>query len=150
MEKLPDSLGFLLADVMRLLRRDFAQRLVGSDINFHQARVLIAVSRQPGICQVVLAEQLELNAIALSRLIDQLAHRRLIERRPDPHDGRAHQLYLRSGASVYLATFTRIADAMRLEVLRDLDESELDAVTAGLEQIRANLLGAGPHKPGQR
>ena len=43
-----DSLGFLLADVSRLLRRTFEQSLEGSTLTLAQARALVYVALNDG------------------------------------------------------------------------------------------------------
>src|SRR5690606_42121875 len=86
------SLGFALADVTRLMRRAFRHRLRGSELTYNQARVLVYLANESGIRQIDLADRLEMQPIALSRVIDQLAERGVVERRCDPADGRAHLL----------------------------------------------------------
>ena len=82
-----NSLGFLLADVYRFMRRAFAEKLAGdSALTMAQARALLFVSRREGLRQVELADLLEVKPITLARLIDQLVHHGLVERRPDPSD----------------------------------------------------------------
>ena len=67
-----DSLGFLLADVSRLIRRRFDQRarLIGA--TRAQWKTLIVVMRNEGINQGGLAELLEVEPITLCRMIDRL------------------------------------------------------------------------------
>ena len=91
MQSLRDGLGFLLADVSRLMRREFAQRMGGrlSSLTFAQARALVHLSRSEGLRQIELANLLEVQPITLARLIDQLDARGLVERRADPDDRRA-------------------------------------------------------------
>ena len=43
-----DSFGFLVADVSRLLRRTFAQRLAEGSITLNEARALVYVARHEG------------------------------------------------------------------------------------------------------
>ena len=94
-----DNLGFLLADVSRLMRRAFQQRLEGSSLTLAQARALIYVSRNEGVRQVDLADLLEVQPITLARLIDQLAGDGLVERRSDPADRRAYHIFLTPAAA---------------------------------------------------
>ena len=55
-----NSLGFLLADVYRFMRRAFAEKLAGdSALTMAQARALLFVSRREGLRQVELADLLE-------------------------------------------------------------------------------------------
>lgn len=134
-----DSLGFLLADVSRLIRQRFQQRLEGSSITQAQARALIYVSRQEGLRQVELAELLEVQPITLARLIDQLAKYDLVERRSDPTDRRAYRLYLTPAAAPHLAAIEQVATAVRAEALRGLDKQEAAAALSALRRMRENL-----------
>jgi len=135
-----DSLGFLLADVSRLLRRNFQQRMEGSELTFVQARVLINISRKEGIRQVELAELLELQPIALVHLIDQLAQLGLVERRPDPNDRRAYQLFLTAAAAPHLATIRQIGAAIQADMLRGLNKLQSEQFVSCLKIVRDNLV----------
>ena len=135
-----DSLGFLLADVSRLLRRTFQQRMAGSELTFVQARVLINISRKEGIRQVELAELLELQPIALVHLIDQLAGSNLVERRPDATDRRAYQLFLTPDAAPYLSDIKEIGATIQTEMLQGLNKQQSAEFIASLRIVRDNLV----------
>ena len=134
-----DSLGFLLADVSRLLRRTFQQRMEGSELTFVQARVLVNISRREGIRQVELAELLELQPIALVHLIDQLAQMGLVERRPDPNDRRAYQLFLTEAAAPHLAAIKQIGATIQTDMLRGLSKHQSEQFLSSLKIVRDNL-----------
>jgi len=134
-----ETLGFSLANVSRLIRRDFERRLQGTALTLAQARALVYVSRHEGIRQVDLADLLEIQPITLVRLIDQLADAGLIERRADPDDRRAYQLYLTAHAGPQLAMVRRVAAAARARALRGFDSEEAAAVMAALRRMRENL-----------
>lgn len=139
MEPSQNSFGFLFADVFRLMRRTFQQRLEGCGLTFAQARALITVSRNEGVRQVDLAELLEVQSITLARLVDQLVEAGLIERRPSPNDRRAYQIYLTEAAAPHLATIDKIANSIRDDALRDLDERQVGIIFLALRKMRDNL-----------
>lgn len=139
MELNQDSLGFLLADVSRLMRRAFQQRLEGSSLTLAQARALVYVARHEGVRQVDLAEMLEVQPITLARLIDQLADAGLVERRADPSDRRAYRMFLMPAAASHLAAIKQVAAAIQADVLRDLDERQTAIVFLALRKMRDNL-----------
>ena len=136
-----DSLGFLVADLARLMRRAFEQRLQGGALTLAQARTLIHVARQEGVRQIDLADAMELQPITLARLIDQLAESGLVERRPDPADRRAYRVYLLPAAQNELATIEREAAAIRARALQGLDVAQADATMAALRIMQRNLSG---------
>ena len=134
-----DSLGFLVADISRLMRRAFAQRLKGSSLTLAQARALVHVSRNEGLRQVELAALLEVQPITLARLLDQLDRGGLVERRADPADRRAYRLFLKPAAAPHLAAIGQAAKVIRSHALRDMDEREAAAMLAGLRKMHDNL-----------
>lgn len=134
-----DSLGFLLADVSRLMRRAFQMRLAGSSLTLAQARVLIYVARHEGVRQVDLAEMLELQPITLARLIDPLEEAGLVERRHDPTDRRAYRIFLMPAAASHLAAIKQVATAIQADALRDLDKQQGAMLFVALHKMRDNL-----------
>ena len=134
-----DSLGFLISDVARLMRRAFGQRLQGSSLTLAQARALIFVARHEGVRQVTLAEFLEVQPITLARLIDQLADAGLVERRADPADRRAYQVFLTPAATPHLAAIQEVGAAIRTDALRGLDKRQSALVLSALRTMRENL-----------
>ena len=135
----PESIGFLLAIVSRLMRRRFEQRLQDTSLSLPQARALVFLSHHEGVRQVTLADFLEVQPITLVHLIDQLEAAGLVERRPDPADRRAHRLYLTEAAAGPLADAEKIGHQVRAEAARGLSTDEVDAVMHALRTMRENL-----------
>src|SRR5215831_20035136 len=75
------TLGFVLNDVARLMRKRFEQRARAASLGLTraQAAVLAHLARQEGINQAALAQLLELEPITLARLLDRLQAAVLIE-----------------------------------------------------------------------
>lgn len=134
-----ESLGFLVADVARMMRRAVQARLGDDPLTYAQARALVYLSRQEGIRQVDLADQLEIQPITLARLVDHLAEAGLVERRSDPVDRRAYRLHLTEAAAPRLAVILEVVAAVRAEALGGLDTDEAARLVDGLHRIRANL-----------
>ena len=141
MKQRQDSLGFLVSDVSRLMRRAFQKQIEGSSLTLAQARALIYVSRNEGIRQVDLADLLEVQPMTLARLIDQLAQAALVERRADPADRRAYQVYLTAAAAPQLAAIDEVVIAVRKQAAKDLGKAQLAALHAALQSMRDNLSG---------
>lgn len=139
MEARQDSLSFLIADISRLMRRTFAQRLGTSALTLAQARALVYLSRHDGIRQVELACLLEVQPMTLARLIDQLCEAGLVERRPDPEDRRAYCLHLTDAAGAHLLAIDRVITSMQAEALRGVDKSQSAILYSGLRAMRDNL-----------
>ncbi len=135
------TLGFLLRDTSRLMRRRFVRRAreVGLPLNRSEASVLLHVDREPGISQAHLAEQLDLEPISLVRLIDSLQQAGLIERRPHAHDRRIRTLWLTDAAQPVLALVLSIALEVRTQALARIPDAERERLLDLLVAVRANL-----------
>ncbi|AJA10494.1 hypothetical protein SKP52_18120 [Sphingopyxis fribergensis] len=134
-----ETIGFLLNDTARLFRRSFNARTRDSGITALQWRLISYLKRHEGIRQGPLAELIEVEPITLSRMVDRLVEAELVERRADPADRRAWQLYLTPRASEQLNGMRPIADALTAEAVEGLSAAEIDQLTNLVERVRANL-----------
>src|SRR6476659_5939274 len=83
-----------IGETATALRRAFDRRAGSLGVTRAQWRVLARLSRTPGLRQIELADQLDMEAITLCRIVDRLAEAGLVERQPDPADRRAWKLML--------------------------------------------------------
>src|ERR1043165_3270769 len=118
------TLGFVLHDVARFLRKRFEQRARVARLGLTRAQwsVLAHLARQEGINQAALAQILEIEPITLVRLLDRLEAAKLIVRRPDPSDRRARALYLTPAARPLLERIWALAASVREEAMAGLSE----------------------------
>jgi len=134
-----ETIGFLLNDSARLFRRSFNARTRDSGITALQWRLITYLKRHEGIRQGPLAELIEVEPITLSRMVDRLVEAELVERRADPADRRAWQLYPTPRAVELLNGMRPIADALTAEAIEGLSPAEIDQLTDLVERVRANL-----------
>nr|WP_299903952.1 MarR family transcriptional regulator [Sphingomonas bacterium] len=134
-----DSLGFLISDVSRLMRRRFDERARLIGVTRAQWRTLTTLSRHEGINQGGLADLLEVEPITLCRMIDRLEEAALVERRRDPADRRAWQIFLTPKALPMLDQLRGLADGMIERALDGLTETKRAELTRALGIIRTNL-----------
>ena len=134
-----DSLGFLLADISRLMRRTYSQHIDDSQLTLAQSRALVYLSRHQGLRQVELAELLEVQPITLTRQLETLTKLGLIIRQPDARDKRAYQWYLTPAATPQLAVIAEVTERIKHQALAGLSAPDAAQLTASLRQVRANL-----------
>src|ERR1700743_199053 len=82
----PPTLGFVLHEVARLLKRRFEQKAKDIGLTRAQWQTLAYLNMHEGIQQGKLADILEIESITLVRILDKLEARGLIERRQHPSD----------------------------------------------------------------
>jgi len=136
------TLGFVLHDVARLLRKRFEQRARQSHLTRAQWQTLSKLSVHEGINQNGLADLLEIEPITLVRLLDRMEERGWVERRRDPTDRRAWCLYLAPKTVPLLKIMRGVADVTRNEALAGIAEPERERLFDTLSVMRENLIAA--------
>lgn len=133
------SLGFLLGDVSRLVRMRFDQRARDLDLTRAQWRVLAQLRRREGINQRALADILDIENITLTRHVDRLELKGLVERRPDPNDRRARTLHLKDKAKSVLGELRTLSEQTREEALTGISQEESEQLIDTLLRIKENM-----------
>ena len=136
------TLGFVLHDVARLLRRRFEQHARGSGLTRSQWQVLAYLELNEGIHQSGLAELLAVEPITLGRLIDKLQQLGLVERRPHPTDRRLWLLWLTPEARPKLTRLKALGDLTRSEALDNISNKDREHLLKTLTTLKANLTNA--------
>ena len=136
-----DSMGFLLHDVSRLMRKNFKRRGVeGMALTQTHLRVLAHLSRNEGLNQAALADILEIQPITLTRLIDRLEEDDLVERRRDPDDRRAQRLFLTEAAAPIMDQLWEMVADMHETALAGLSLGVREGIVNALQIMKGNLL----------
>lgn len=133
------SLGYLLADVTRLFRREFDRRVAHLNLTRAQWRALKCIHRDPGLTQKALAEELEMEPIAIGRAIDRLQKAGFVERHADPADRRVWRLHLAPPSLDVMREVERLSGEMRETVLREIPDADMAATERTLATIKHNL-----------
>jgi MarR family transcriptional regulator for hemolysin len=148
------SIGFLLTDVSRLLRRDFDRRVRALDLTQAQWRAIAHLSREEGINQSALAERLEVKPITLARLIDRMETAGWVTRKADRADRRASLLFLTAKARPILTQLQAHAEGAIEDAMSGLPMARRRELVSALDCMKQNLLttiaaaesGAGKRK----
>lgn len=134
-----ETLGFLLGDISRRMRKHFDERARNSGATGAQWRTLKILERSEGINQGQLAEMLEVEPITACRMIDRLEESGMVERRRDPGDRRAWRIFLTEKANPVLEDLHVIAAGLIEELLQGLSVEQRDSLMHMLETMRANM-----------
>lgn len=137
----PDSFGFLVTDLSRLIRAEMDRRVAGAGLGITagEARVLSHAARAGAVRQNVLAERVGVEAMTLSTYIDRLEARGLVLRKTDPADRRAKLVELTPEADTVLAAIRPIAASVRADAARSIAPQDWGRLNAMLKTARANL-----------
>lgn len=133
------SFGYLLNDVTLLFRKHFDRRAIRFGLTRAQWRAIKCLHERDGIRQNELAEQLDMEPIAVGRVIDRLEGAAFVERRADPRDRRCWRLHATDKAHEVYDDMREIARGLRGDATRDISVDELQDMIAVLERIKDNL-----------
>src|SRR5579864_5676254 len=140
--ELQPGVGYRLHAVGRLLRRRFERRVRQAvlPITRLQAALLLYIARHPGVGQTAAASDLDVEPIALVRMLDRLHEEGLVERRPHATDRRVRTLWLTPLGWPVVERILKINLTVREEACAGLGPAQREALQQVLGQMRDNLV----------
>jgi MarR family transcriptional regulator for hemolysin len=140
----PDNVGFLIADVTRLLRAEMDRRITaeGLALNPGDVRTLSHAARCGATRQNLLAERIGVEAMTVSASLDRLEALGLIERQADSADRRAKLVHVTAAGEAMLESIQPIAAGLRAEAAKGVSPADWQRFLDTLKQVRANLSAA--------
>lgn len=134
------SLGFVMGDVSRLMRRQFDRRVKDLKLTRAQWMFLYHLARSPGCSQSDLAERLQIERISVSRQAERLEKGGWISRMDHARDGRAYRLQLQPKAEDVVQQLAELAQQLREEYFAGLPAERREALIQDLLLVKSNLL----------
>jgi DNA-binding MarR family transcriptional regulator len=132
----------LTAVARAILRLDVPKSALAEGESIDRAGywLLLLVSRQAPMRLSDLAEQVELDLSTVSRQMRDLVGCGLIEKVPDPNDGRASLLSLSERGWAVLASVSEARRRALAQAIVGWTDDERNALAAGLSRLEAGLL----------
>ncbi len=135
----PASLGYLIADLSRLYGRVFDRRAAHLGLTRVQWRALKRIHQNEGLTQAALADVMDMEPIAVGRVVDRLQKAGFVERRNDPNDRRCWRLHLSPQSNEIMDVIEMVATGVREDSLAEVEPGELQTTLKVLSQIRETL-----------
>lgn len=133
---------FTLGELARLVRAYADRQAARYGITRAQWAVLAKVERFEGMKQTELAEQMEMQPITLTRLVDRLCDAGWIERRDDETDRRVNRLYLRKAARPLLGKLSGLRSEITETALEGISSADAQRLLTQLETVKENVRNA--------
>ncbi|HEY5816938.1 MAG TPA: MarR family transcriptional regulator [Mesorhizobium sp.] len=141
----PDTIGFLVADVSRLIRSELDRRVTDAGLGLTpgQGRMLVHIGRfDTALRQTDLAESMGVEAMTVTGFLDRLEAKGLIRRDPDPIDRRAKRIRLTEAGKAMLERIAPLSAGLRADAAAGLSPREWRRFLDTLKTVRANLAAA--------
>src|SRR5258706_15571113 len=129
-------LGFLIHDVSRLRRGAFDRCLKPLNVTRSQWWVLAYLSREDGMTQSQLAEELDLGKVAIGGLIDRLEKSGLVRRDADATDRRVNRVFLEPKSKQLIARMRKVSHTMNETILDGLIDARLETTATTLDAMK--------------
>ncbi|MCB9082372.1 MAG: MarR family transcriptional regulator [Lewinellaceae bacterium] len=133
--------GFILERTAKRLKQYFQQQLLLLDagITIDQWVMLQSVEHTPGINQLDLAKAVFKDAPTVTRMIDLLVNKGLLERRPDPGDRRRFCIHLTPAGQAKIQEVLPHMRQFRQEAWAGLTEGETETLMSLLNKVFQHL-----------
>lgn len=144
MKPASNSLGLLLHDAARTMRRAFELRAETLGLSSAQWRLLVHVMREGQATQARLAELLEVEPISVSRLVDRMEAAGWVLRKADPADRRVRLVTPTDKMQATHAAIKAMAEDVYADALQGFSADQRADLMAALRRLTQNLnQGAG-------
>lgn len=131
------SIGFLLAKAHQRMFAWFREELAPYNVTPPQFAVLSFLAQGDGISQTELSEKTEIDRTTLGGLIDRLEQTGGVRREPDPHDRRAHLIFLTDSGRMLQERLVQVAIRARQRFVENLTSDEYETLCRLLDKLRA-------------
>lgn len=136
----PLGAGYLLADVTRLMRAAFDDKMLELGLTASSWRVLVYLHRQDGTSQAELARQLEVSRASLGQMIDRLEGSGHVTRAGHPDDRRVWCVHLTAKARAMMPDVNQKAKSLHAASFGKLRPKDYERLTQILAELRSVLL----------
>lgn len=133
------GLAMLLHSAARAVTRRFEERTRDRDLTAAQWRLLVHLHKDGPQPQARLAEQLEIEPISVSRLVDRMEQAGWVRRTSDPQDRRVRVVEPTDRATASMARMRTVADEIYAEALDGLSPEDGARLMAMLRRLIDNL-----------
>jgi MarR family transcriptional regulator for hemolysin len=134
-----ETVAALLRENGRLSRQLFRRRMKALELTAAEARAMMYIGANPGIAQARLAELLDVQPIALTRVVDGLEAATLAERRLQDGDRRLRLLHLTAKGEQMVKRLHETHDTLNRAITSRLSDEDLAHFAAALAGVNAAL-----------
>jgi DNA-binding MarR family transcriptional regulator len=133
------SVGFTISTTGYAIASRFRELLAPLGLEPRDFALLRTVASSPGVTQQAIGERMGVKPSRMVAFVDALEQRGLLERRPKPHDRRAHELFLTNQGRDVLQRAFAIAMSHEQLLTGDLNEDEREQLMELLARVGSHL-----------
>lgn len=133
--------GFYISQIKQLQDRIFGRLLAeaGLEINGSQGRILFVLWKEEGLTMSEIGKRTSLANNTLTSIIDRMASREMLIRRPDASNRRQIRIYLTDSARHMKKKYEEVSQEMNQLFYRGFGEEEVGKFESILNRVLENL-----------
>jgi DNA-binding MarR family transcriptional regulator len=140
------ELGELWRELNRTIHERFRHHFRGMDLHPGTMFLLRHLASEPGLTVSELARRAGVVKSGVSKVIDQVSQKGMVEKCPDPADQRLLRLFLTEQGRATLADLEAKGRAVWLEMVEQIPDAHLADVAKGLRILQAAVCTATPSR----
>ena len=133
-----ESIGHLLFNLTTLIRREVELRMTEHDLTDAQWKPLWMLKIGRATTAIELAREMDIDAGAVTRLVDRLEAKGLVERARSEFDRRVVQLFLTPAGEKVTAQIPHVLASVNNDFLRGFSETEWKQLRRLLDRMAVN------------
>jgi len=139
--ELERAIGFFVNRTAYLMSEEVARRFqeCGYQITAQDFGILFRLWKQDGLTQMQIAALMMRDKTTITRRLDGLVKKKLIERRPDECDRRCFHIHLTDAGKVATERLMAVVDAFQREVLAEVPVDDREATIRTLKMISEHV-----------
>ncbi len=140
--QLDQALGFNVNRTAFLMSEEIATRFSkhGYQLSAQDFGILMRLAHEGELTQVRISELMMRDKTTITRRIDKLETKGLVERVRKPDDRRSFYIHLTPEGNKALNTLTPLVQALQQELLADVSDTDKEVTISVLKQISAKLI----------
>ena len=111
----------------------------GYELTFEQALVVFLLNFYDGLTQRDIAISLDKDSPSITRLIDELEGLKMLERRSDPNDRRAKNIYLTSKGKGVVPGIIDVTKVAFKKAFKGISDDEVNVMQSVLKRMMENM-----------
>jgi DNA-binding MarR family transcriptional regulator len=135
-----NHVGYLIQQIAHLSEQLYNKNLANEDISISHAKVIYHLYQNDGMTQSELQQDLLIKASSITKLIDVLVEKGLVQRATSHEDARIKRIYLTDEGRKKEKNLYKISENTEASLLSTLSESECKELICMLKSIKSKFL----------
>lgn len=138
-QNIENHAGYLIQQISHALAQLYNKNLANEDLSISHARVIYLLYQNDGLTQTELQQDLAIKPSSITKLIDVLVEKGLVQRQTSTEDARSRKIYLTAAGRKKEENLCRIRETTEAHLLHALPVEEQQTLLRLLKTLRTTI-----------